>query len=475
MLVTNVKQLLSIKTEYNEKYYLIQLFKGLNYQSFFCNTPIDFVLSGFALKDEIDDFRPSKIISFCTDECTPTNTNGCFIGANHGLIWGINIESVNHGLDYSYIGTTLTDENGTKFTVLHIIDKNNFVVLSENKGESEETYKFVSKTTGKLKSDFSNKEIENYNQSSTELKANRTIEKSIIVYNGKQAKKLSPSQIFTIDCDYVELVDRYIIVNYASIINEIAKNRPKNGYKANFDITELGKGMIEMNITYRILSDGTVLSIFDNKALVDVKWKEYLGAMCQLKENYMGGKTYRYIPNVLPFEVDGIKYDFAKGVDLQGDYPQSFEAKKEYYGKYIPNRTLDVFNDLKGKNSLGFSIGFLPVYDGEFEKRKQNNQYCYYFYRSKKNYPVFISGEKISGAKGVAFKKYYDFVKDGVSKFIIDFDGKRYTYIDLLKKSNTEIQVNDDYKIIEQAGDIAYKKEGNRIMVSGLGSLVIEE
>ena len=83
MEVDQVRDYILFRTEYDEKHDLVQIFKGISAESVFFNTPTDFLLSGLMEKDEKDPFRPSKIISFMTDEAAPCNINGRWIGADH--------------------------------------------------------------------------------------------------------------------------------------------------------------------------------------------------------------------------------------------------------------------------------------------------------------------------------------------------------------------------------------------------------
>lgn len=111
------------------------------------------------------------------------------------------------------------------------------------------------------------------------------------------------------ECDYGEIHEDYDIVHPVSMVEEIRKNRPKDGYTNPF-YGAMGKTMVSVSRVNRIESDGTILIDFKIKKHMDVHIMRCLGAMFQEKLNTYGGGLFRYIPKTKPYVCDEGTFDF---------------------------------------------------------------------------------------------------------------------------------------------------------------------
>lgn len=413
MEVVQVRDYILFRTEYDDKHDLIQIFKGLGSESIYYNSPIDFLLCGLMEKNEKDCFRPSKIISFMTDEAAPCRINNRWTGADHAFEFGIKIKIKNHGLNYSFLATDFYDEDGISYTLLYILDKDSFILISQNLGENDCNYKYNRTVKGNLVSKLNGATFCPEAQFFASIKSNRTI------YKGVSTERE----------DYAELYDEYDIVNLPSAVRQFKEQRPTKGYAKNCGITDFGDVMIKMKLTYRITADGTVFIIFDNEKKMPVDWHSYFGTMYQVKNNLFGGKTIRYIPNLGKVkDIDGNTVCLNDGFDIRTEFCGKFVFMTQEFrmNKEVPDRVIDIFYDAENQAKMGFACGYLPIDDGVPSKRNMNEDFFGLAY-SKKAYPVFLSGN-LERAKGVAYKKYF-IPKDGKNiEYEITYNGKTYRY-----------------------------------------------
>src|SRR5436190_16492405 len=86
---------------------------------------------------QIVDLINSLAINPNSDDSTPWNLNGTYIGANHGCSDSRILTSAKHGLAVADLGSEWLDEAGTRFYVLKIPDGDHLWVLSANTGAGD--------------------------------------------------------------------------------------------------------------------------------------------------------------------------------------------------------------------------------------------------------------------------------------------------------------------------------------------------
>ena len=455
------------RTHFDGEYDLIQQFRGMNNTTTDYNAPVDFMLSGLMKKTKMDSFRPDVILSYMTDEASPCLINGSYIGANHGHHGAVNATIINHGLSFKDIASEWIDQNGVRFTLVRIKDQNSVQFLSQNVGESIERYQFVTKITGNLVRLTDEKELIITAQHDCDLwRANRYVSKKLITFNQGKADEVIKSQ-----CDYAQIYEHYYIINPATVLSDLVSKRPENGYEFNPDLAQFGLPMMEIKLTYTITEDGTVLCAFDNQKLMDVSWTRYLGVMFQEKPDLLGGGVYRFLPHTLPLDCSEGVFDFNNGVLLSGAYPTSKMLTPEFYADpdNPPNRIIDVLKDNSGANKLGFACGFLPVFDGENNVRKNTLDCACPIYSTRKAYPVFAEGN-ITKIKGVGYKKYFTTPKDKGSYYTINFDGTTYFYALLTEQTELNIRTEKPPKLIQSDSRLTVQTTQDKISLKGIGA-----
>lgn len=79
MIVCNHRGFLVIQTEFDDKFFLIQKFRGVDNTSLFFNNPVDFMESGLMHKGKCDYWHIDIPFAINTDEAVPAFVNGEFI------------------------------------------------------------------------------------------------------------------------------------------------------------------------------------------------------------------------------------------------------------------------------------------------------------------------------------------------------------------------------------------------------------
>ena len=464
------------RTPFTEGYDLVQKFRGINNDNILFNTPIDHTEVGLIKTDATDVWHSDVIINTATDEAAPCHVNNSFIGANHGHHGAVKVYSKNHGLTYSDIGKIYQDQAGLKFTLLRVFDDENLLFISENVGASVNDYKFITTITGLLTEVNDEKVITVTEQGSADLrKANRYKKKQIIAFTHGEPRKV----VFSATCDYAEIQEDYDIINPATVAYDIRLKRPKDGYTQNPDLSKFGEPMLEIKLIYRIQADGSLLTIFDAKKVMEVNWDIYMGIMYQEKRNVYGGGIIRRIPKLKPFTTPEGTFDFEKGVPVKKEnFPYHIEVGKEHAESplALPDRFVDYFRDNYKNDNLCFACGFLPVDDGIPSERIKELVKLFLIRYTLKAYPFFKSGN-VTSAKGVGYKKFFIPDKNRSGVYTINHDGKTYAYFDFMDKETLTLNVNGKVSLFEKSNDVNYKLENGTLTVlgeNGYATFIIE-
>ena len=407
MFITVSQGIAVVSTPFDEKHDLIQKFRGVEVDSHKYNQPVDYMESGLMKKDKWDYWHIDIPFSISTDEAVPALVNSCYIGANHGQDCALEIYAPNHGKTVQDVGSVWKDKKGVLFTLLRIVNEDYLLFISDNIGSINE-YRFVLSIENELiyvKNGKNRSRIAPRRQRVKFLTpAVRYKKKNVVaVVNGNE--EIVVDKVF---CDYAEIREEYEIINPATVASSIQQNRPRGGYRQQPNIAEFGQPMLSCKLTYRIINDGTVFTIFDYKKLMDIRFQRFMGVMYQEKIDVYHGGIYRYLPKTLPYTTTEGKFDFSKRVPItEKAYPKTGELTREYWADIESpcERVVDYFCDKKGVDKLAFGCGYLPIYDGEAKKRKENSSVVTLIF-TRKHYPVFRDGD-LSRIKGVAYKKYF--------------------------------------------------------------------
>lgn len=457
-----------IRTPFDEKYDLIQKFRGLDGESTLYNKPVDFMEAGLMQRDKWDYWHIDIPFALNTDEAVPAFVNGCFIGGNHGHHGAINVFAPLHNKRIADVGSLWRDERGELFTLMRVCDEENLLFLSQNKGESLTEYDFLKEIVGKLVCVDNGKEREEIfpkGQACVDLRrAIRHKMKKVFAYKDGERKLVSGEYI----CDCAEIWEEYDIINPATVAESLRAARPLGGFERQPDLAEYGEPMISCRIIYRINADGTVLTDFDYKKLSDVRFQRFMGAMYQEKLNVYKGGIFRYYPKILPFTTQEGCFDFSSPLAiLDSPFPKYKQLTRECWEKdSLNDRVVDYFRDENGRDRLAFACGFLPIYDGKPEIRKNQVSNLATVVHTRKHYPTFADGD-LDGVRGIAYKKYFIPAADKVSYYKVSAAGKTFIYVDFFEGKDLQIPVEGEIELLEKSEGILFERKRQVLFVSG--------
>lgn len=430
------------------------------------NRPIDFLETGLAPLDCIDEWTCAPTLSINTDEAVPPFINDVPIGGNHGHPCAIEVVHYEHDKTCKDIGSVWADENGVIFYLVQVPNPDVLVFVSENVGKSKDEYEFVLKVTGKLsfvRNAFNTTPVIPVEQAVKFLCPAIKREKLDLFAVKNQQKHRVISET---NADLAEIHEVYYIINPATVGPALEKARPKDGFLYNPSISDFGEKMLLHDATHCVLDDGTYLNDFYIERLTDVKLSYYFGVMCQTRRDFFGGGVFRYMPKTLPFTTDDGTFDFSTPKNLTSKFPSKYLLTKESWAdaNNPPNRFIDLLRDKDGHNKMGYASGYLPLYDGAPEIRKNNISSAVNIVSTRKLYPVFVS-DNPKTARGVAYKKYFKIEKDTAYSYDITYNGVKYIYCDFFAPDSLAIPVSG-VELLELSANANYKIENGKLTVS---------
>ena len=467
MYVSTTKDVALFRTPFSEEYDLVQKFRGVTELGTNFNNPVDFTESGLIRLDKWDVWHIDVPFAYSTDEAPALTINAKHLGSNHALYCAVAIYAPSHDKTVADIGSLWKDEDGTKWTLI-TVKEDSLSFVSENIGESKEKYAFKDHIASKLTYISNGK-----NKSSIDADVEcwrtplapmiRCTKKKIVAYVDDKPRIVH----YSMECDYAEIHEEYDIVNPVSMVECISKNRPRGGYKNPF-YPAMGDTMVTTKWIYRIENDGTILCDFTVKKVMDIDLSIVKGAMFQEKLNTYGGGVYRYMPKTKPLKTPEGTFDFSLPYDTSpGPYPNKFNITPQFWenADNPPDRIVDYFRNMEGKDCIGFACGYLPVYDGEAKIRKNCLETAVLVSSGRKAYPNFMAGD-IESSHGIAYRKYFEMPKNRASVYTIPYDGKEYLYLDFFEKKTLTVPTKGNIKLYEKSEGVTYEIENDVITAS---------
>lgn len=469
MIASIISEWTMFRANFNEKYDIVHQFANMLGAPMSRNGQIDFLNSKLIEKENRDSWNAPILLSTSTDEAPPCVINGAFIGGGHGQPCCISVYSPNHNKTLADLGAVYTDDEGTKFTIVRIHNDDYVMLVSENIGESVTKYKFKMEIVGDLKflSDGEDKgdiKVKEQHKNAYLSNALRHIKRQLVCYKDGQKKII----ITSMECDYAEIEEAYYIINPATVALALTAERPEGGYKHEPRLSDFGEPMLLLDHVFHINPDGTILVDFKIEKKMDIFLNSYMGVMYQEKKDVYGGGIHRVLRKLKPITTAEGTFDFSTPYPLRGKaYPSGVTPTREHreYPDNPFDRIIDYFRDEDGKDRLGFTCGYLPVYDGHPSIRKDIVDGQILIYKSRKAYPFFLSGNHVDKAHGVCFKKFFD-TEQRSSVYSIDFEGKKYIYFDIFENNTLTFKTSGKISLHENFG-LDYKIEDGLITVSG--------
>ena len=519
---TSTSDYYSITTAYNDKYDLEQSLAPVKdlkrvgttlpavYE--FCEYNNSLDLGSITLKSKSG--GSNVTIHAGSDDRTPINTNGSYMGAGHGHTAGVIVTvEGGHGKTHADVGSRWSYDNKI-WNLLRIENDTDLLFISDDKGATS-TAKYSFHTIAKgtavtlthAGTAADNSEAVNKTDISGTVKskdvqicdAYAPAEVKIYAINGGVKEDVTATintGTETIEAEQLEFEETYTIMNPAKIAEGLRANRPAGGYTEKPSLA-VGEDMVTVKNVYQYNSDGTMLTYMDYYFHIDMGKTSIGGIQYCYASNGdargFGGGFYKYIPKVKELK-SLTAYDAVNGIvssetiDLDLTQPWRLYVGNRVSGYNIaksdwedesnpPNREILYYadNEDPSKYNAAFTLGFLPIGSGDPRFRKDNlTGGAYYLYRTNKGYPTFISVDSIAAGTrytGVAFKKVQEIIDNGhnyTSVIPVDYEDGKYYYIDYHKSGTDTITLPTtyNYEVVEKSVNVSYTSMDNLITVT---------
>lgn len=333
--------------------------------------------------------QAGELIHSNGDDATPWLVNSTYIGGNHGCASVIRVSVAEGTLTEADIGSGWKDGSGTVFYLIDIPTPSTAHLLSENLA-SYPFWKFNDRITGSSLARVTDGKILPITETSlTQLWPCARINEQKFLAD---SKALRAGRV--VDCEFVEIVEEYDIINPASVLAEVIKNP---GRRADFTGAQLD-GVIRNRIVYRISPNAAVVISHHATALqpFDLEFMGFIQqALIQKPANSSEVVRY-YIPKAERFEQDGTVYDFRLIQDFEQEpkSPLYFNGEDSPEHRVLPDRFvqfLGASDSEKHRNRMGFALGYsltngLTAMSNPAWKRKTAG----FIHTSAKTYPFAL-------------------------------------------------------------------------------------
>lgn len=429
------------------------------------------------------------------DDSTPWHINGVYIGGNHGCPGVLELSVPDERLAAADIGSSWRDEAGVTFFIIDVPSPGTARVLSENVA-TYPFWKFHDRVTGTTLTSTSGNSTFSYTKATPiQLLPCARIKEQKFLANGKTP--LKPGKV--IECDFLEIVEDYDIINPAAVLNHVIQHP---GKKPDYVGSQLD-AVINNKIVHRIHPNAATVITHRATALQPFNL-EFMGF---IQQELLGkiatspGLIRYYIPKAEPFQQDGTKYDFRSVQDFSTapQSPLKFTGDDSPASRALPERFVQFLGDpgsAKNENRLGFALGYsltngLTALQNPSWRRKSAG----FIHTTSKTYP-FALDESVQNPVAVgtvfecvAYRQYFNpaVQSNATCAFWHRENDKTIVYVDYHKPVDGDVVhlpqalVGRPFRIIEKIGSLGVEstgsipREGLKIRSEGAhGSLVLE-
>lgn len=382
--------------------------------------------------------QAGELIHSNGDDATPWRINGTYIGGNHGCTSVIQLGIAEGAVTEADIGSSWKDDADTVFYIIDVPAPGTARFLSENLA-SYPFWKFNDRIAGNSLTRISDGKILPFTESSlTQLWPCARISEQKFLADGKTPLRTGR----TVDCEFVDIIEEYDIINPASVLAEVIRNP---GRRADFTGPQLD-GVIRNRIIYRISPNASVVISHHATALqpFDLEFMGFIQQALIQKPADSSDVVRYYIPKAESFEQDGTVYDFRsiQDFDQAPKSPLYFTGEDSPERRTLPDRFVQFLakpDSARHKNRVGFALGYsltngLTAMSNPAWKRKNAG----FIHTSSKTYP-FALDQTVSNPVPagttfdcVAYRQYFnpDLQDTATCVFWHTEDDKNIVFID---------------------------------------------
>lgn len=372
-----------IISPWNATHNLVKVIEVVRSSLYTSNPVANFISEYLALKSG-DPTVSAISIKDSTDDITPANLNGSFIGANHSWNQGYNVQMTGHGKTLADIGSVYRNASNVEFVILRIVDANNLWMISKNQAVDGFTYTFV-QPSGTL-TYYSN----GANTGNIVVATSTGLGNTYTSVAASAVKILIDGKIeLTSDGTYfgkfVDIVESYDVLDLPSILNQLIANRPVGGYLSAPQLNSLAgtEKLFNHSINYRFTRNGnTVVSTtFRNYKKLVINFHGFIQSTALTSGNI-------YCPKSLPISDGTTTFDFRQVTGWTTPPAAALNLTPSYWENPLspPDRVLNM------NATVNLMLGYIT--DRGIETSRKDVVYNSMFLNTtRKLYPMGINNQ----------------------------------------------------------------------------------
>ena len=314
--VTKVGGYLYIRGAFDSTYDIIQRMTPGRADEF-SNDAVNFSGAKVVLKtkvgDDVSAFASGLLVASQTDDIAPLKYNGTYIGANDGALIVVEATAVGHGKIVADVGSDWTDTDGTRFTLMRVVDADKLWFVSENQSTGS-SWSFKPAVTEMMlvSSGYSNAApIVITGMSLTQLWPALQRQTKIIWLDGETV--LAADGVYS--GESLDIVNTYSIANPVAVVDYV---RSKVGSTTQPCFVDASiRSDITRTIIYRFASNVSC-TMYDSFVTGDNLAMDYVGSVQAGPLAYAGKQLWQYVPRTQPIVGSLKAWDFAGREDISG-------------------------------------------------------------------------------------------------------------------------------------------------------------
>jgi len=335
-------------------------------------------------ESECEDISSFSLWKESHDDICPVFVQGTPLGANHGFNCVDRVTAPSHGKTEADIGSVWLDSGDRTFCLVNVPDPHTlWFVLFDDKSMTHGKMSF-GVPSGKLVHGFGATHTEDV---TIEARSNTQLWQSFNHYSMKflvdgEVRDIKGDSVF--DGDKFEIETQYDIIYVPAMLRHLMHNTGNNTNESQHS-EEIEESYLRVNVKYEFRENGSVTtycSFWINKELE-------LGYIGLVQSMAVDSTTYTYVPDT--------SY---KNLTVQGSSSIHFFSRDTWDSEEKAPYRYYQFADVScGK-------GMALAYDRRFgwgtnEKRVRCLEHAGRYYTTRKMYPAFISGGKLSAGEHV--------------------------------------------------------------------------
>lgn len=323
----------------------------------FSNDTVNFSGAKAVLKasvgDDVAAFTSGSLLAPQADDVAPLKYNGTYIGANHGALIVVEATAVGHGKIVTDVGSDWTDADGTRFTLMRVVDADKLWLVSEDQSTGA-PWSFKTAVAGPILTPAGP------SKATPIIITGMTLTQLWPALQG-QVKAVLLDGRTPIEADGVYSAESLDIVNTYSVPNPVAVVdyvRSKLGGATQPSFVDASiKSDITRTITYRFAANVSCV-VYDSFEAQNDLWMDYVGTVQAGPLAYAGKQLWQYIPQTQPIMGSLKTWDFARGEDISGRVELLHITRQSWADADIPpNRMMQVVKH-HGFPEFGMMLGY---------------------------------------------------------------------------------------------------------------------